>query len=77
MFETIDISSIMISFNSAKDNLICVRLWSDIAGTLFPHSLGIARAVFTVVPLIFMAATVHQLEPLAIQKAIQDSMEHV
>ena len=27
------------------------------SGTLLPHSLGIARAVFTVVPLIFMAAT--------------------
>ena len=37
--------------------VVIVFFWSDIAGRLSPVSLGIARAVFIVVPSIFIAAT--------------------
>lgn len=57
MLPTIEISSIIISFSSHSDNLICVVFWSDIAGRTSPVFLGIANAVFMVAPSMFIAAT--------------------
>ena len=57
MLETIEISSIIISFNSDSVSLICVFFWSDIAGRLSPVSLGIANAECIVVPPMCIAET--------------------
>ena len=57
MLETMEISSIIISFSSDIETLIWVFFWSDIVGRLSPVSLGIAKAVFTVVPSMFIAET--------------------
>ena len=46
---TIEISSIIITFSSHSDNLICVLFWSDIAGRKSRVLLGIANAVLMVV----------------------------
>ena len=57
MLATIDILSVMINLRSASDDiLICVFFWPDIAGKSSPVSLGIAKAVFIVVPSILLAA---------------------
>ena len=42
VFDTIEISSIIISFKSDSAVLICVFFWSDIGVILSPDSLGIA-----------------------------------
>ena len=42
VFDTIEISSIIISFKSDNAILICVFFWSDIGVILSPNSLGIA-----------------------------------
>ena len=42
VFDTIDSSSIIISFKSDSASLICVFFWSDIGVILSPYSLGIA-----------------------------------
>ena len=42
VFDTIEISSIIISFKSDSAILICVFFWSDIGFRLSPDSLGIA-----------------------------------
>ena len=42
VFDTIESSSIIISFKSDNAILICVFLWSDIGVILSPVSLGIA-----------------------------------
>ena len=57
MFETIEISSIIITFSSASDILSCVLFWSDNGRRLSPTSLGMARPVLMVVASIFTAAT--------------------
>lgn len=57
VFDTIEISSMIISFKFDRAILIYVLFWSDIGGRLSPASLGIAKAVCIVVPLILMAAT--------------------
>ena len=54
---TIEISSIIITFSSHSDNLICVLFWSDIASRKSPVFLGIANAVVMVVPSKFIATT--------------------
>ena len=46
MLQTIEILSIIISFSSDSNNLICILFWSDIAGGTSPVFLGIANAVF-------------------------------
>ena len=43
MFATIETSSIIISFSSDSDNLICVLFWSDIVGRTLLVFLGIAK----------------------------------
>ena len=57
MLPTIKISSIIITFSSHSDNLICILFWSDIAGRTSPVLLGIANAVLMIVPSMFIAAT--------------------
>lgn len=59
MLATIEISSIIISFNSDSNNLICVLFWSDIPGSSFSFVyLGIANAVFMLLaPSMLIAAT--------------------
>ena len=42
VFDTIKITSIIISFKSDSAILICVFFWSDIGVILSPDSLGIA-----------------------------------
>ena len=42
VFDTIESSSIIISFKSDSAVLICVFFWSDIGVILSPDSLGIA-----------------------------------
>ena len=42
VFDTTEISSIIISFKSDRVILICVFFWSDIGVILSPDSLGIA-----------------------------------
>ena len=42
VFDTTEISSIIISFKSDRAILICVFFWSDIGVILSPDSLGIA-----------------------------------
>ena len=42
VFDTIESSSIIISFKSDSAILICVFFWSDIGVILSPNSLGIA-----------------------------------
>ena len=42
VFDTTEISSIIISFKSDSAILICVFFWSDIGVILSPNSLGIA-----------------------------------
>ena len=42
VFDTIESSSIIISFKSDSAILICVFFWSDIGVILSPDSLGIA-----------------------------------
>ena len=42
VFDTIKITSIIISFKSDSAILICVFFWSDIGVILSPNSLGIA-----------------------------------
>lgn len=56
MFDTIEISSMIIKFNSESAILNCVLFWSDIWGSLSPDSFGIAKALCIVVPLILIAA---------------------
>ena len=56
MLPTIEISYIIISFSSDSNNLICVPFWSVIAGRTSPVFLGVANAVFMVVPSMFIAA---------------------
>ena len=57
MLETMETSSIIMSFSSDSESLIWVFFWSDIAGRFSPASFGIANAVFIVFPSIFMAET--------------------
>ena len=45
MLQTIEILSIIISFSSDSNNLICILFWSDIVGRTSPVFLGIANAV--------------------------------
>ena len=54
MFPTIEISSTLSSDNDSRS---CVFFWSDSGGTLSPVSLGIDKAVWIVVPFMFIAAT--------------------
>ena len=42
VFDTTEISSIIISFKSDSAVLICVFFWSNIGVILSPNSLGIA-----------------------------------
>lgn len=76
LLETMEISSIMISFSSDNESLICVFFLSEIAGRLSPVSLGIARAVFTVVPPMFMAETPVRAN-LKVLKVVQDYLLRV
>ena len=75
MLQTIEILSIIISFSSDSNNLICVLFWSDIAGRTSPVFLGIANAVLMVVLSMFIAAT-----PLVLLVRLwvsQDSLEYI
>lgn len=56
MFDTIEISSMIISFKSDNVILICVLFGSDIDGRISPDSFGIAKAVCILVPLILIEA---------------------
>ena len=67
VLETMEISSIMISFSSDNESLICF---------LSPVSLGIGRAVFTVVPPMFMAETPVRAN-LKVLKVVQDYLLRV
>ena len=73
MLQTIEILSIIISFSSDSNNLICVFFWSDISGRTSPVFLGIANAVLMVVLSMFIAATPLML--LVRQLVSQDSLE--
>ena len=75
MLQTIEILSIIISFSSDSNNLICVFFWSDIAGRTSPVFLGIANAVLMVVLSVFIAATPLML--LVRQLVSQDSLEYI
>ena len=57
MLEIIEISSIIVSFSSDRETLICVFFWSDIERRLSPVSFGITKAVLTVVTPMFMTET--------------------
>ena len=57
MLETVETSSIVISFSSDNETLIWVFFWSGIAERFSPAPLGIANALFIVVPSIFMPET--------------------
>ena len=57
MLPNIEISSTIINLRPASNILICVFFWSDIAGRLSVVSLGIAEAVFIVVPFMLITAT--------------------
>ena len=49
VFANIETSSIIISFSCASDIRNRVFFWSDIAGSVSPTSLGIAKAELMVV----------------------------